>query len=152
MPCSVTCLVALSLIIATIYFHNATTKSKIVKEYKAHLPTNLQTLYDKISQERLRINYYGYALGIILSFIIILLYHRKLTNVSLICLVIVVSFFTNYFYYILSPKTDYMLNHINSPELVKSWLTMYKEMQYNYHLGFVIGILSVGVLAYAFRC
>jgi uncharacterized membrane protein YkgB len=156
MPCSITCLIATALIIATIYFQNATTKSKIVQEYKKQLPSNLQNLYEKISAERLRLNYYGYALGLVLSLIIILynytLKRNKLTTTSLVCLVIVVSFFTNYFYYILSPKTTYMLDHINSPEQTKAWLTMYRTMQFNYHFGFIIGIIAVGVLAYAFRC
>jgi hypothetical protein len=156
MPCSTTCMIAVALIIATIYFQNATTKSKIVQEYKKQLPSNLQNLYEKISAERLRLNYYGYALGLILSLIIILYNYtskrNKLTNTSLVCLVIVVSFLTNYFYYILSPKSTYMLDHINSPEQTKAWLAMYREMQYNYHLGFVIGVVAVGVLAFAFRC
>jgi uncharacterized protein YacL len=161
MPCSGTCLLATALIIAMIYFQNATTKSKIVQEYKKQLPSNLQNLYEKLSAERLRINYYGYTLGLVLSLIIIL-YNYNLTknnklqlaksNTSLVCLVIVVSFFTNYFYYILSPKSTYMLDHINSPEQTKAWLAMYREMQYNYHMGFVIGVVAVGVLAYAFRC
>ena len=161
MPCSGTCLLATALIIAMIYFQNATTKSKIVQEYKKQLPSNLQNLYGKLSAERLRINYYGYTLGLVLSLIIIL-YNYNLTknnklqlsksNTSLVCLVIVVSFFTNYFYYILSPKSTYMLDHINSPEQTKAWLAMYREMQYNYHMGFVIGVVAVGVLAYAFRC
>ena len=156
MPCSITCMVAVALIIAMIYFQNATSKSIIVKEYKKQLPSNLQNLYEKIASERMRINYYGYGLGLILSLIIILYNYsfkkNKLTITSLVCLVIVVSFFTNYFYYILSPKSNYMLNHINSPEQTKAWLTMYKEMQYNYHFGMVIGIIAVGVLAFAFRC
>jgi uncharacterized protein YacL len=156
MPCSATCMIAVALIIASIYFQNATAKSKIVQEYKKQLPSNLQNLYEKISAERLRLNYYGYALGLILSLIIIFynysLKRNKLTNTSLVCLTIVVSFFTNYFYYILSPKSTYMLDHINSPEQTKAWLTMYKTMQYNYHFGFVVGIIAVGVLAFAFRC
>ena len=156
MPCSITCLIATALIIATIYFQNATTKSKIVQEYKKQLPSNLQNLYEKLAAERLKINYYGYSLGLVLSLIIIWynysLKHNKLTNTSLVCLVIVVSFFTNYFYYILSPKSTYMLQHINSPEQTKAWLTMYREMQYNYHFGFVLGVIAVGVLAFAFRC
>ena len=156
MPCSVTCLVATALIIAMIYFQNATTKSKIVQEYKKQLPSNLQNLYEKIAAERMRLNYYGYSLGLILSLIIILYNYNskrnKLTTTSLVCLVIVVSFFTNYFYYILSPKSTYMLEHINSPEQTKAWLAMYKEMQYNYHFGMVVGIIAVGVLAFAFRC
>ena len=160
MPCSGTCLLATALIIAMIYFQNATTKSKIVQEYKKQLPSNLQNLYEKLSAERLRINYYGYTLGLVLSLIIIIYnYNSKRnklqlakSNTSLVCLVIVVSFFTNYFYYILSPKSTYMLDHINSPEQTKAWLAMYREMQYNYHMGFVIGVVAVGVLAYAFRC
>ena len=156
MPCSTTCLIATALIIATIYFQNATSKSKIVQEYKKQLPSNLQNLYEKLTNERLRLIYYGYGLGLILSLVIILYNYKaksnKLTTTSLVCLVIVVSFFTNYFYYILSPKSTYMLDHINSPEQTKAWVTMYRTMQYNYHFGFVIGLMSVGVLAYAFRC
>jgi uncharacterized protein YacL len=159
MPCLTTCIVAVALIIAMIYFQNATLKSKIVQEYKKQLPSNLQNLYEKIATERMRLNYYGYTLGLILSFIIIFYNYtfqrnkqNKLTTTSLVCLVIVVSFFTNYFYYILSPKSTYMLDHINSPEQTKAWLTMYREMQYNYHFGIVVGIIAVGVLAFAFRC
>ena len=158
MPCSITCIIAVALIIATIYFQNATTKSKIVQEYKKELPSNLQNLYEKISNERLRLNYFGYGLGLILSLIIIYYNYntkssyKKLSTTSLVCLVIVVSFFTNYFYYILSPKSTYMLEHINSPEQTKAWLTMYRTMQFNYHFGFIVGIVAVGVLAFAFRC
>ena len=156
MPCSQTCLVATALIISMIYFQNATTKSKVVQMYKDQLPSNLQIRYEKITKERLRIYYYGYILGFILSFIIIMynytLKRNKLTNMNIVCLTIVVSFFTNYFYYILSPKTDWMLNHINSPEQTKAWLTMYRSMQVNYHMGLVIGIIAVGVFAFAFRC
>jgi uncharacterized protein YacL len=133
-----------------IYFQNATTKSQVVQMYKAQLPPNLQNLYEKISRERLHIYYYGYVLGLILSAIII--FYKRKTNATTICLVVVVSFITNYFYYILSPKSQWMLEHINSPEQTKAWLAMYRSMQVNYHTGFVLGIVAVGLLAYAFRC
>jgi hypothetical protein len=29
---------------------------------------------------------------------------------------------------------------------------MYREMSYNYHMGFALGIVAVGALAFAFRC
>jgi uncharacterized protein YacL len=156
MPCTSSCLLATALIISMIYFQNATSKSKIVKEYKKQLPANLQNLYDKITSERLRICLYGYVLGFILSLIIILynynLKHNKLTTTSMVCITVVVTFFTNYFYYILSPKSDWMLRHINSPEQTKAWLAIYRGMQINYHVGLVLGIVAVGVLAFAFRC
>lgn len=75
----------------------------------------------------------------------------------MVCIVLATSFLTNYFYYILSPKTDWMLNHVEGPEAqakqqVQAWLQMYRTMQFYYHAGLVLGILGVGVLAFAFRC
>ena len=45
-----------------------------------------------------------------------------------------------------------MLDHLHSSEEIKLWLKMYREMQYNYHMGIVLGIIGAGILAYAFRC
>ena len=87
MPCSTTCLVAVALIISMIYFQNATTKSKVVEMYKDQLPANLKIRYEKITGERLRIYYYGYILGFILSVIIIMynysLKRNKLKNMNI---------------------------------------------------------------------
>ena len=149
-PCITTCLVSLIFILGMIYFYNATSSSKVVKHYKDTLPSNLLERYNKISNERMRISYFGYVLGLVISLIIII--NRKMSNQTKVCVTIVVTFVTNYFYYILSPKSDWMLYHINSSEQIKSWLTMYREMQYNYHLGIVFGIVGAGILGYAFRC
>jgi hypothetical protein len=45
-----------------------------------------------------------------------------------------------------------MLNHINNGEQAKLWLQMYKTMALYYHTGLVLGIIAVGILAFAFRC
>jgi uncharacterized membrane protein YkgB len=156
MVCSVTCTIAFIFIVGKIYFYNATTNDKVVKHYKEKLPTDLKILYDKLTKERLHISLYGYGLGLIISLLIIYynlkLKKDKLNNLSLVCLVISVTFITNYFYYILSPKSDWMLNHINNQEQSKAWLHIYRTMQVNYHLGFVFGIIAAGILAFAFRC
>ena len=157
MPCSYSCLLATSFVIAMIYFQNATANSPIVQQYKSSLPAHLQRLYEKIADERLRINYYGYGLGFILSLLIIFYNYssssrNKLTTASTVCLVIAVSFLTNYFYYILSPKSAWMLEHMKKPEEIKAWLSMYRSMQVYYHTGFVLGIIAIGIFAFAFRC
>lgn len=156
MVCTVSCSISAIFIIAMIYFYNATARSEIVKHYKKSLPSDLQERYEKISRERMMIGYQGYALGFILSLFIIFynLYFKskKLNSLSLVCIVLATSFITNYFYYILYPKQDWMLDHINSKEQVQAWLQMYKEMQKNYHMGFVFGIIAIGILAFAFRC
>ena len=77
---------------------------------------------------------------------------KMLSNASRVYVVLSVSFFTNYFYYMLSPKTDWMLNHVESKEQTQAWLKMYRTCSFNYHAGLVLGIIGMGVFAYAFRC
>ncbi len=137
-----------------IYFYNATNKNTIVIQYKAHLNQHQREAYDQIAKERLHISMQGYVLGFILSlFIIYFTYEKKHIKPSaVVCLVLATSFLTNYFYYMLSPKSDWMLNHVESREQTQAWLYMYRSMQYYYHSGLVLGIIGVGVFAYAFRC
>jgi len=156
MACALSCSISAIFIIGMIYFYNMTGKSEIVKHYKATLSSDLQKRYDKISQERLMIGYQGYALGVILSLGIIFynlkIKGAKMNTTTLVCTVIATAFVSNYFYYILHPKSDWMLNHLQNKEEIKAWLLMYREMQYNYHMGLVLGIIAVGILAFAFRC
>jgi uncharacterized membrane protein YkgB len=156
MACAISCTISAIFVIGMIYFYNLTDKSKIVKHYKSSLSSDLQKRYDKISKERLMISYQGYTLGVILSLCIIFynlkIKGAKMSSSALVCTVVATAFVTNYFYYMLYPKSDWMLNHMGNQEEVKAWLQMYREMQYNYHMGITLGIIAVGILAFAFRC
>jgi hypothetical protein len=156
MPCYISCALATIFVISSIFMSNATQTNKTIQHYQSQLPSNLQNLYAKITEERKRIYYYGYALGLVLSAIVIYYNNNtsriKMTNTTMVCVTITISFLTNYFYYMLSPKSTYMLQHINSPEQTKAWLIMYKAMQYYWHAGLVLGIVAVAFLAIAFRC
>ena len=156
MACAISCIISAIFVIGMIYFYNMTDKSKIVKHYKSFLSSDLQKRYDKISKERATISYQGYSLGVVLSLGIIFynlkIKHSKMSTSALVCTVIATAFVTNYFYYMLHPKSDWMLNHMNNQEEVKAWLLMYREMSYNYHMGLTLGIIAVGILAFAFRC
>jgi uncharacterized protein YacL len=155
MPCAISCFISGVFIIGMIYFYYMTDKSQIVKHYKEQLPHTLQIRYEKIAKERMMISLHGYGLGLILSLLIIYFNYKfkniKLNTLSLVCTVLATCFLTNYFYYILSPKSDWMLNHIHSGEQTKAWLQMYREMSYNYHMGMALGIIAVGIIAFAFR-
>lgn len=156
MTCSISCSISIVFIIGMIYFYNSTSKSAIVKHYKEKLPFDLKQRYEKISEERMRISYYGYIIGFILSLFIIFYNLKKrgqrMNNVSIICIVVTTCFLTNYFYYTLSPKSDWMLDHMTNQEQVRLWLQLYRQMQVYYHSGLVLGIIAVGVMAFAFRC
>ena len=151
MPCCISCAISCIFLIGMIYFYNATDKSDIVKQYKASLPLDLQHRYEEITAERRKISYQGYSLGLLLS-LMILYNRRKMNTISLVCTVMATCFLTNYFYYMLSPKSDWMLNHTTNQDQVHAWLLMYRAMSYNYHLGIVLGIIAVGMFAFAFRC
>jgi len=156
MACAVSCMISVIFVIGMIYFYNLTDKSTIVKHYKSSLSSDLQRRYEKISEERTNISYQGYVLGVILSLGIIFynikIKRSSMSTAALVCTVLATAFVTNYFYYILSPKSDWILDHITNKEEVKAWLLMYKEMQFNYHMGLVLGIIAVGIFAFAFRC
>ena len=154
-PCTISCSIAAVFLIGMIYMNYSIATSQIILKYKSQLPENLQKIYEQITNERTIIYYQGYILGFILSLVIIAINvysdHKILSTTSMICLVLATSFVTNYFYYTLSPKKNWMLNYIKTPEQTKAWLQMYRGMQVYYHTGLVLGIVAVGIFAHAFR-
>lgn len=155
-PCGITCGISSIFVISMIYMNYCMWDSQIMQKYRQQLPEEVQKTYREIVDERTRIYYFGYLLGFILS-IVIIIYNtqigkRKMDNLGMVCLVIVVSFIVNYFYYILSPKSKWMLNEVKTEQQTKAWLEMYRHMQVYYHSGFVFGIIGMGLFAYSFRC
>lgn len=156
MVCYISFFISIMFIVGMIYFNTQSYNNKTIQNYKNQLPLELKDIYEKITQERTKIYYQGYVLGLILSLIIIIYNYKvkkeKLSLFSMIFIVLATSFITNYFYYTLYPKTDWMLNHITDPNQIKAWLIMYNNMQKYYHTGLLLGLISVVILAIAFRC
>jgi uncharacterized protein YacL len=157
MPCYTSCSIAIVFLLSEIFMHFFMIKHNVIKEYKNQLPENLQQIYKQIVDERIRIYYYGFLLGVLLS-IAIIIYNlqlkssNKMTNTSMICIIVSTSFLVNYFYYVLTPKSNHMLEHIESKQQINAWLKMYRNMQYYYHMSLVLGIFTMGFFAAAFRC
>ncbi len=155
-PCTISCSISAVFLIGMIYMNYSVANNKKILQYKSQLPKDLQKIYEKITHERSTIYYQGYVLGFVISLFIILgnVYyeHKILSTTSMVCLILAISFITNYFYYILSPKKNWMLNYMKTPDQTKAWLQMYRGMQVYYHTGLVLGIIAVGIFAHAFRC
>jgi fructose-specific phosphotransferase system IIC component len=127
------------------------------QEFKNTLTKEQQVLYEKIIDERKKIYYGGFLLGIVLSFIAVyfgnkLLFSKysKSSALPKICMIASITFVTNYLFYILYPKTDYMLLHLNDKTQIQGWLNIYKKMQFKFHLGFILGIVAVIIYSYGF--
>tara|TARA_B100001063_G_C16777284_1_gene566658 strand:- start:4290 stop:4796 length:507 start_codon:yes stop_codon:yes gene_type:complete len=151
MVCQTYCIIAGAFICASIFVCFLTDKKALHGSYLDELSRDNQVRYKFIVQERRKIYFQGFALGFILSVASLYLNNRKskqnrLTN---ICQVLAISFTVNYFYYILYPKTDYMAKYLETEKQRVAWLRVYKTMQFNYHFGFVLGLVGMFFVARA---
>ena len=92
-------------------------------------------------------------LGLIISLIYMFLIPKDLfikpKNYSksfIIAISLIIFYLTTYFSYILHPKTDYMVLHLDSEVQKLEWVKVYKYMQFYYHLSFVLGFIGVSIL------
>jgi len=156
MICGITCIIALIFLIANIYTILSCANDKKDKTNFLNVLTSKQKdTYEKIINERKTIYYMGYVLGILLAIFTIFIMKKVLkirfNNMSLVCLVGSIVFVTNYLFYILYPKSDYMLLHLSDKRQITEWLNIYRKMQYKFHLGFVFGIIAVIVFCISLR-
>ena len=79
-------------------------------------------------------------------------WNDKKKGLNKVCFIGGITLLVNYFYYMLSPKTDYMILHLNEENQRKEWLKINKTMQFKYHIGLLLGIVASMVLAYAVKC
>lgn len=154
-PCTITCFIALIIVIAMTLMTIMVSNDPSIKSYRDKLPDNTKAVYDRIVEERQQIYFTGYLIGFVVSIFSILfstkVLKQKMPISAMVCLAIVVSTIVNYFYYILSPKSNYMIELLTTDQQRQEWVTVYKSMQYYYHSSFALGAVAVGVFAYAFR-
>jgi hypothetical protein len=125
-----------------------------VQDYMRTLTADQRQTYAKIVEERRGIYLRGFGWGLLLSALLLGIHHqyRTLSRAGLLCSVSAITLATNYFYYVLSPKSDWMVLHFNhdNPRDAANWLRVYRGMQVNYHVGLVLGIAGTVLLSNAF--
>ena len=155
MICGTTCAVALVFLLGTIYVYIGKPNESLISPYLATLDKKQKQKYKEITEERRKLSMQGYGLGFGISLFFILYNYltakTKVSTLSMVCLVTSVTLVVNYLYYILSPKSQWMINFLETPEQKKQWLKVYRTMQFNWHAGLASGVLAVALLAAAFR-
>jgi hypothetical protein len=144
-------------LIANLYVTFTADKIKQKDDFYNTLSQDKIERYEGIINERRTIYLKGYGLGLILAFISLFLYEKfgwndKKKGLNKVCFIGGITLLVNYFYYMLSPKTDYMILHLNKENQRKEWLKINKTMQFKYHIGLLLGIIASMVLAYAVKC
>ena len=152
--CATSCGIAATLLAGMAYCTYMGNRSELVKNYMQTLTPDQQQTYAKITEERRGIYMRGFGWGLLLSALLLGIHHQyqTMSRAGLLCTVAAITLATNYFYYVLSPKSDWMVLHFkhDTPEDAANWLQVYRGMQVNYHVGLVLGIAGTIVLSNAF--
>jgi len=128
----------LSATVGTSFYQN---KDELKQDLISQLTDEELRVHQEIVEERRNIYLQGLVLGFIISFIYLRynpsenIYLDGMTSVAITGVV-------NYFYYILSPKSKYMLEYLDTKKENKAWLKIYRSMQLRWHSAFVMGLIS----------
>jgi uncharacterized membrane protein YedE/YeeE len=155
MPCGITCFFAAVIVVAMVVFTLLSSQDPVIQRFAYELSPELKQIYENIVKERTNIFFTGYLIGVVVA-VLFVIFSVNVVKVKfrvswLICSVVVISFVVNHLYYTLSPKTDYLVNHLKNEHDRVLWAKMYRHMQVYFHLSFAIGLVGVGVFGYALR-
>ncbi len=146
MSCYITCLVGASLLggsISSMLFKNDP-RSKVLA---SRLNPQQMVVYNNILAERRN----HYLQGNVLGFLLALVYFYnsgKFTKKTNVCAFVLIALSTTYFYYSLTPKSDYLLRHLTDSVQVEAFLAHYIHMKRQYHIGFLVAGLSYLLISY----
>jgi hypothetical protein len=140
--CPKYCSIAIVFFIGMIYMSFSIDKCALTKNFMKSLSEPQLERYKLIVSERRNIYLSGYLLGLSLSAIVIVGMMNTLNKMQMVCLTGSITFLTAYFYYILSPKQDLMVLYLNDRYQRYEWQKIYKKMQFNYHVGLLLGIIA----------
>ena len=144
--CPKYCTIAIVFFIGMIYMSFAIDKCAVTRNFTKSLSDTQLERYKYIVSERRNIYLSGYILGLALSAIVIVGMMDSLNKMQMVCLTGSITFLTAYFYYILSPKQDLMVLYLDNRYQRYEWQKIYKKMQFNYHVGLLLGIISAALI------
>lgn len=140
MYCYLICGLALVILFSMIYMMLIIDKSG---ELEKVLNTEELNRYKNIVKERRNLMLQGYIFGIAIAIISIQFFKNDMVQ---ICAAVVITYLCSYIFYTLSPKSDYMLIHLDTVEKREAWLKVYLKMKNNYHFSMLLGLLFVALL------
>jgi uncharacterized protein YacL len=142
MTCT-SCSIAVIFICAMLYISFMIDKCSLSASFIDTLSKPQQLLYQDIIKERKIIYFVGIVIGLILSFLYMKISPREENKLYTICSVVSITFLTAYFVYIFYPKKQTMILELDDRVQREEWHSIYKKMQYHYHMGLLIGILFI---------
>lgn len=146
MVCIQNCAIGTALVVATIFTSLVSKQDSVFQNYIRTLEPDQIVTLNHISDERMTLYIQGTILGVILVALLSVVGGKQLSPFTNGCAFVVIVLLTQYFYYILMPKSDWMLKHLRSQEQNVEWLNVYRHMSLRWHLGLVVGLLGFFLL------
>jgi hypothetical protein len=144
--CGTACFVAVVFALSTLLFPLLLNRG-IVGDYRSRLPPAAQAALKVATKERAMLAFQGLVLGMIVGAIAVLLMGKR-GKAAGVCVLASVAFVVQFLYYMLSPKSAWVVKHLRSAEQRKDWVRVYREYQKAYYGSIAIGVVGAGVLGY----
>lgn len=150
MECMTECLLASGFIGASAFMMTVDRSTSGYNQLYNSLSQEKKNAFKKIKKERLKIWLKATLFGIFASITFTkfgkdIFTSESVFNIS--CINTLVFFLVQYFVYVIHPKSDWMLNHVDNNNQARAWLTKYKYMQRKWHIGMVLGIAGYYLLS-----
>lgn len=151
MVCITNCAIGAAFIGATIATTLASKQDKVFQEYHKTLNPEQKEILENITNQRLSLYIQGTILGIILVTIFMLFNPlKRMSSITGGCTFVAIVLLSQYFYYVLMPKQDWMILHLETKQQNEKWLNVYRHMSIRWHAGLLVGLLGFFLLGRGF--
>lgn len=135
------------------YYWRKSSVSEKMEYLERVLDDDLMNKYNQICAERRNIFIFSTIVGIILA-LVYARYHIKHKDYSHwcnVCYTIIIVKVVSIILYMVTPKSQYLMDHIKTAEQGQAWNEVYKEMRYNMIYGYMIGLVCyfVAIIIYS---
>lgn len=146
--CNNWCLLSSILILGSIFICCFPNRQKIMTDFMNLLDENQKKEYTKIVEMRKNIYLRSLVSSVVISTILCLVGLKEKTfRINNFCVFLALVFSFKTLFYLLSKKSSYIITKLHNEKQRIAWLEIYKNMQFHYHLGILVGLLGVLIIS-----
>jgi hypothetical protein len=152
MVCSTSLILALGLMGASVATSLSSRSLALKSDFCKTLNDEQRKAYLEIIDERMSLYTQGLAVGLIAGalYIAMLPVNKREPTPSVIGSFALIVLGVQFLYYMLSPKTKWMLNIVKTEEQTRKWLEIYRYMSLRWYSGMAMGL--AGALVGCYGC
>lgn len=124
-------------------------KQNIFKDFIKTLNKEQKTILNSIFRERIWITIFGVIIAVLVTFGLTYVISEK-SWINKICLMTISIVFFTSIVYLLFPKSDHLILHLNSSQM-RDWIHIQDYIKFIAVLGFIIGIMFYFLFSKLFK-